>query len=135
MPGQRGGARPRAGRKPKPTIPASVSQEHLGHILKFLENATNPHWDAADKDGKQQQKCWCQFCRMWALSRAADPRLRYSIERALLQWQIGLPAKAAPKDNGKTNGASAGNGGQNMRVVVEFIGRDTPDDDPQPVAG
>lgn len=88
----KGGARPGAGRKPKPAKPAAVSKGAADEILDFLALEVNPHGNKVGKDGKPL--CRCLKCRWRALSDAFDMRLRYQVEKSLLDRVLGLPAQA-----------------------------------------
>ena len=88
----RGGARPNAGRKSKPTKPAAVSKTVADEILTFLALEKNPH----------KGTCRCLKCRWRALSDAFDMRLRYHVEKSLLDRVLGLPAQTLEnKHSGK----------------------------------
>ena len=88
----RGGARSGAGRKAKPVKPAAVSKGVAGEILTFL---------ALDKT-KHPKKCRCLNCRWRELATAKDMRLRFQVEKSLLDRVIGLPAQAIEqKHSGK----------------------------------
>ena len=80
----RGGARAGAGRKAKPAKPAAVSKDVADEILTFL---------ALEKT-KHPKKCRCLLCRWRTLSNATDLRLRFTVEKSLLDRTIGLPAQA-----------------------------------------
>ena len=87
----RGGARTGAGRKAKPKAPAAVSKGVANEILTFLALKTNPHKD-----------CRCLKCRWRGLADAFDQRLRYAVEKSLLDRTIGLPAQTVEnKHSGK----------------------------------
>lgn len=88
----RGGARTGAGRKAKPTAPAAVSKGVANEILNFL---------ALDKT-KHPKKCRCLLCRWRRLSEAMDLRLRFAVEKSLLDRTLGLPAQSIEnKHSGK----------------------------------
>jgi len=84
----KGGARPGAGRKAKAKIPAAASKRAAEEILDFLALQKNPHH--ADKNGIP---CRCLNCRWRVLSDAMDLRLRFHVERALLDRVHGLPSQ------------------------------------------
>ncbi len=82
----RGGSRPNAGRKAKPTKPAAVSKTVADEILAFL---------ALDKDKvKHHGSCCCLKCRWRKLAMAKDLRLRFQVEKSLLDRVLGLPSQA-----------------------------------------
>ncbi len=82
----RGGPRANAGRKAKPTKPAAVSKTVAQEILDFL---------ALEKDKvKHPKSCCCLKCRWRALATAKDLRLRFQVEKSLLDRVVGLPAQA-----------------------------------------
>jgi hypothetical protein len=82
----RGGPRANAGRKPKPTKPAAVSKNVADEILDFL---------ALDKDKiKHKKGCCCLKCRWRALATAKDLRLRFQVEKSLMDRVLGLPSQA-----------------------------------------
>jgi hypothetical protein len=88
----RGGKRTGAGRKTKATKPATVSKSVADEILAFLALEKNTH----------PKKCRCLKCRWRALSDAFDMRLRYQVEKSLLDRTIGLPAQTVEnKHSGK----------------------------------
>jgi hypothetical protein len=88
----RGGARTGAGRKAKPAKPPAVSKSVADDILTFL---------ALDKTG-HPKKCRCLKCRWRALGDAMDMRLRFQVEKSLLDRTLGLPAQAIEnKHSGK----------------------------------
>ena len=88
----RGGARSGAGRKAKPVKPAAVSKGVADEILTFIALEKNPH----------PGKCRCIKCRWRWLSDAFDQRLRYMVEKSLLDRTIGLPAQTVEnKHSGK----------------------------------
>jgi hypothetical protein len=88
----RGGARAGAGRKAKPSKPAAVSKNVADEILTFLALERSPH----------PQKCRCIRCRWRVLSDALDLRLRFHVEKSLLDRTLGLPAQAIEnKHSGK----------------------------------
>jgi hypothetical protein len=88
----RGGARSGAGRKAKPVIPAAVSKGVANEILGFL---------ALDKTG-HPKKCRCLMCRWRMLANALDMRLRFQVEKSLLDRTLGLPTQAIDnKHSGK----------------------------------
>ena len=81
----RGGARSGAGRKAKPTKPGSVSKGVAEDILAFL---------ALEKGKtKHPAACRCLLCRWRTLSDAEDLRLRFHVEKSLLDRTLGLPAQ------------------------------------------
>lgn len=134
MAAQRGGKRAGAGRKPKPTSPAEVtkqalSQELAQKILDFVAQPANPHDSpATPAPDKQNPKCRCICCRWWRILDSSDVRVRLIAEERLLNRAIGRAPRApmAPEDKkGKLDPLNS-----NMRVIVEFIGRDIPDDGP-----
>lgn len=118
---QRGGKRAGAGRPHKAKIPQAVPQKRAQAILDFLALPDNPH-DPKTPDAK---KCNCQFCRIRRISDSNDPRMRWTVERDLLRWTIGVPSKIAAEPDK----SEPGKPGSNMKVIVEFIGRDLDDDD------
>lgn len=79
----RGGSRSGAGRKPKATKPAAVSKGVADEILTFL----------ALENTKHTKKCRCLLCRWRKLSDAEDLRLRFHVEKSLLDRTLGLPAQ------------------------------------------
>lgn len=79
----RGGARSGAGRKAKATKPAAVSKGVADELLTFLALEKNPH----------PKKCRCLLCRWRKLSYAKDQRLRFHVEKNLLDRTLGLPAQ------------------------------------------
>ena len=79
----RGGARSGAGRKAKPKLPAAVSKGVADEILRFL---------ALEKT-KHPGSCRCLLCRWRTLSDAEDLRLRFHVEKSLLDRTLGLPAQ------------------------------------------
>jgi hypothetical protein len=85
----RGGSRPGAGRKAKPSKPAAVSKSVADEILNFLALEKNPHKEA----------CRCLKCRWRALSEAFDMRLRYHVEKNLLDRTLGLPAQTVQNNH------------------------------------
>jgi hypothetical protein len=88
----RGGARTGAGRKAKPVKPAAVSKNVADEILTFL---------ALEKTG-HRQTCRCLKCRWRTLADALDMRLRFHVEKSLLDRTLGLPAQAIEnKHSGK----------------------------------
>lgn len=88
----RGGARSGAGRKAKPVKPPAVSKGVADEILTFLALEKSPH----------PQKCRCLKCRWRTLAEALDLRLRFQVEKSLLDRTIGLPAQAIEnKHSGK----------------------------------
>jgi hypothetical protein len=88
----RGGARPNAGRKAKAAKPAAVSKSVADDILTFLALEKNPH----------KPTCRCLKCRWRSLSEAFDMRLRFHVEKSLLDRTIGLPAQTVEnKHSGK----------------------------------
>lgn len=88
----RGGARAGAGRRAKPTKPAAVSKGVAQEILEFLAKPSNPHGDL----------CRCIKCRWRRLSEAMDLRLRFHVEKSLLDRTVGLPSQAVEhKHSGK----------------------------------
>jgi len=88
----RGGARSGAGRKAKPVKPAAVSKGVADEILTFL---------ALDKT-KHPKKCRCLLCRWRRLADALDLRLRFQVEKSLLDRTLGLPAQTVDnKHSGK----------------------------------
>jgi hypothetical protein len=80
----RGGSRKGAGRKAKPVKPAAVAKGVANEILSFL---------ALDKT-KHPKKCHCLLCRWRRLAEARDERLRFAVEKSLLDRTLGLPAQA-----------------------------------------
>jgi hypothetical protein len=88
----RGGARTGAGRKAKPVKPAAVAKNVADDILTFL---------AQEKTG-HPKKCRCLKCRWRVLAEAMDLRLRFQVEKSLLDRTLGLPAQAIEnKHSGK----------------------------------
>jgi hypothetical protein len=88
----RGGARSGAGRKAKPAKPAAVSKGVADEILTFLALAKTGH----------PKKCRCLMCRWRVLADAFDLRLRFHVEKSLLDRTLGLPAQAIEnKHSGK----------------------------------
>jgi|ERR1035441_2015913 hypothetical protein len=88
----RGGARSGAGRKAKPVKPAAVSKSVADEILTYLALDKRPH----------PQKCRCLKCRWRELANANDMRLRFQVEKSLLDRVIGLPTQAIEqKHSGK----------------------------------
>lgn len=79
----RGGARSGAGRKAKPKKPAAVSKGVADEILAHLALEKNPH----------KESCRCVKCRWRRLSDAFDMRLRFHVEKNLLDRTLGLPAQ------------------------------------------
>ncbi len=90
----RGGARSGAGRKAKPTKPAAVSKGVADEILAFL---------ALEKSKTKHPKvCRCLKCRWRKLANARDLRLRFQVEKSLLDRVLGLPAQTLEnKHSGK----------------------------------
>jgi hypothetical protein len=88
----RGGSRPGAGRAKKPTKPAAVSKSEANEILDFL----------ALKHTKHTADCWCLKCRWRNLSRAQDLRLRFQVEKSLLDRVLGLPAQTIQQNHSGT---------------------------------
>ena len=86
----KGGSRAGAGRKPKPAKPAAVSRTAADEILDFLALEKNPHRDS----------CRCLKCRRRVLSTALDLRLRYHVEKSLLDRVLGLPSQAIEHKGG-----------------------------------
>jgi hypothetical protein len=82
----RGGARPNAGRKAKPTKPAAVSKTVADEILAFIA--------LEKKKVKHVKGCCCLKCRWRTLAMAKDLRLRFQVEKALLDRVLGLPSQA-----------------------------------------
>jgi hypothetical protein len=78
----RGGARTGAGRKAKPTKPAAVSKSVAEDLLAFMALQKNPH----------PKKCRCLMCRWRRLGDAFDERMRFRVEKNLLDRVLGLPA-------------------------------------------
>jgi hypothetical protein len=90
----RGGARAGAGRKAKPSKPSAVSKNVADEILTFLALTKTGH----------PKKCRCLKCRWWQLSAALDMRLRFQVEKSLLDRTIGLPAQAIDMELTGKNG-------------------------------
>jgi hypothetical protein len=66
-------------------MPSALSKRAAEEVLDFLALKKNPHGD----DGK----CRCLKCRWRVLSDAMDLRLRFHVEKALLDRVHGLPAQ------------------------------------------
>ena len=82
----KGGARAGAGRKPKPPKPAAVSKKVADEILDFLA--------LPKAKVKHERSCCCLKCRWRTLATAKDLRLRFQVEKSLLDRVLGLPSQA-----------------------------------------
>lgn len=86
----RGGKRPGAGRKPTPKKSSILSKGTAGEILEHIALDKNPHG----------AKCRCLACRWRTLSTAHDLRLRYQVEKSLLDRVLGLPPQTVEHSGG-----------------------------------